>query len=171
MALLGTDYQSAYMSDEHLHMTQSDNQPHIIQQQQQQQQQQPTTEDKHVNESQKNEIYEQTNFFNGLNNDNTIDQISYLKNELQKQKQIQMKLNYENESIIDRFLSKKKDVIKLINLALTILLGVSIHYVVVDYIKDYLKNNDLSDNKEFFIKIAYPITVCFIIWTSKVFNK
>ena len=88
-----------------------------------------------------------------------------------KQKEIQMKMNYENESLIDKFMSKKKDVMKLVNLSLTILLGISIHYVVVDYVREYIKSSDLTENKEFFIKISYPMTIFILLWTLKVFNK
>ena len=181
MALLGTDYQSAYMGDELNQMNiPMNNHPPVIPTQKEREFDYNNNENINTekmqqnnmsNEPQKNIVYDQNMFLNDMQQDSTIDQISILKKELQKQKDLQMKMNYENESTIDRYLSKKKDVFKLLNLSLTILLGISLHFVVTDYIRDYIKNTDLSDNKELLIKIAYPLTIFFILWTLKVFNK
>lgn len=183
MALFGTDYQSAYMNEDN--QFNINNQPHIMQQHndipaspthdklstEQDNLQINLNPQMNNNANNGQNIYEQNNFINDMNNDSTMDQISILKHELQKQKEIHMKMNYENESLIDKFLSKKKDVMKLVNLSLTILLGISIHYVVVDYVREYIKSSDLTENKEFFIKISYPMTIFILLWTLKVFNK
>lgn len=76
-----------------------------------------------------------------------------------------------SESIIDRYASKKKDVFKLINISLSVLLAISIHFVVVDIVKTYIRNNDFTYNKETWIKCMYPISVLLIMWSFKVFNK
>lgn len=76
-----------------------------------------------------------------------------------------------SESIIDRYASKKKDVFKLINISFSVLLAISIHFVVVDIVKTYIRNNDFTYNKETWIKCMYPISVLLIMWSFKVFNK
>lgn len=76
-----------------------------------------------------------------------------------------------NDSIFDRFASKKKDVFKLLNISLSVLLAISLHYVMGDIIKVYLRNNDFTYNKEVFVKTMYPASVLLILWSLKVFNK
>jgi len=99
-------------------------------------------------------------------------QLSTLKNELQRQKESN-KLNQRTsqDSIIDRFVSKKKEVFKLVTMSMTILLAISIHFVLNDLIKNYIVNNNLTDNQELFTKLAYPLTILLIIWMFKVFNR
>lgn len=93
--------------------------------------------------------------------------IQQLQIELEKQK----KEVINNDSIFDRFASKKKDVFKLLNISLSVLLAISLHYLMGDMIKIYLRNNDFSYNKEIFIKSMYPTSVLLILWSLKVFNK
>lgn len=99
------------------------------------------------------------------NNEYLIQQIQA---ELAKEKQI--KPSNQN-SIFDRFASKKKDVFKLMNISLSVLLAISLHYVMGDLIKVYLRNNDFTYNKEVFIKSIYPASVLMLLWSLKVFNK
>lgn len=99
-------------------------------------------------------------------NDNIIKE---LQMELEKQKAINKKELYE--PLYDRFISKKKDVMKLFNIALTVLLAISLHFVLSDLIKTYIHNNDFSYNKETFIKFMYPFSVLMVLWSMKVFNK
>ena len=105
---------------------------------------------------------------------------SFLQNDqiikdLQKELQQQKYLNYSNtsskEPLYERYISKKKDVLKLISISLTVLLGISMHFVFSDLIKSYLEFNDFTYNKESLIKAAYPLCVFFVMWSIKVFNK
>lgn len=93
-------------------------------------------------------------------------QLSQLQGKL---KQTESKQN--TDSMFDRFVSKKKDVLKLVTMSLTVLLAISSHYVMTDLIRNYIANNDLTGNQEFTTKIAYPLTVLLLIWTLKVFNR
>jgi hypothetical protein len=99
-------------------------------------------------------------------NDAVIKELQY---ELEKQKYINKRDG--GEPLIERYLSKKKDVMKLINISLSVLFAISIHFVFGDLIKEYLTNNDFTNNKEIFIKCMYPVSVLLILWTLKVFNK
>lgn len=103
---------------------------------------------------------------------------SFLQNDqiikdLQKELQQQKSLNNTSpkEPLYERYISKKKDVLKLISISLTVLLGISMHFVFSDLIKSYLEFNDFTYNKESMIKAAYPLCVFFVMWSLKVFNK
>ncbi|QOI90250.1 hypothetical protein QKU58_gp081 [Pyramimonas orientalis virus] len=95
--------------------------------------------------------------------------IKELQQELEKQRTLNAKK--ESEPLYDRFVSKKKDVMKLLNIALTVLFAISLHFVFSDLIKDYITNNDFTSNKETFIKCMYPACVLMVLWSLKVFNK
>ena len=99
-------------------------------------------------------------------NDAVIKELQY---ELEKQKFLNKKDG--GEPLIERYLSKKKDVMKLINISLSVLFAISLHFVFGDLIKEFLTNNDFTNNKEILIKCMYPVSVLLILWTLKVFNK
>jgi len=100
---------------------------------------------------------------------NNESMIKELKMELEKQKQLNKK--EQGEPLYDRFVSKKKDVMKLFCIALTVLLAISLHFFFSDLIKTYLANNDFTSNKEQLIKFMYPLSVLAVLWSIKVFNK
>jgi hypothetical protein len=97
--------------------------------------------------------------------------IHELQQQLKTQTELNMKMNQDVHTIYDRFASKKKDVMKLLSFSFTILLAISLHFVISDLIKNYLINNDFSANKEQFIRISYPLLVFGLMWSLKVFNK
>lgn len=97
--------------------------------------------------------------------------INELQQQLKTQTELNMKMNQDVHTIYDRFASKKKDVMKLLSFSFTILLAISLHFVISDLIKNYLINNDFSANKEQFIRISYPLLVFGLMWSLKVFNK
>jgi hypothetical protein len=98
-------------------------------------------------------------------NDVMIKELQY---ELEKQKIMNKK---ENEPLIERYISKKKDVMKLLNISLSVLFAISMHFVFSDLIKDFITNNNFTSNKETFIKCMYPTSVLLLLWSFKVFNK
>jgi hypothetical protein len=101
-----------------------------------------------------------------------LSSIAELKKQLKLQKDLNMMIiQKDTENMYDRFISKKKDVMKLLCLSLTVLLAISIHFVLSDLIKNYIMNNNFSENKETFVKIMYPLSVFIIVWSMKVFNK
>lgn len=112
--------------------------------------------------------YETNNFFR----DNQMqNQLSQLQEELRLQKQKTQSYKTTDVNLIDRFVSKKKDVIKLVLISLTIVLAFSLHYVIHDALKAYLMNSILTPSLELMTKLAYPVTILLVIWTIKVFNK
>jgi hypothetical protein len=90
--------------------------------------------------------------------------INELKEEIKKAKG-------NNDSIIDRYLKKKKDVIKLLGLALLILLALSMNDLIKTYLGKYLLSNDLTDKNEMYLRLSIPLTIYFVIWTLKAFSK
>jgi hypothetical protein len=100
----------------------------------------------------------------------TSDQkLHLLSNELQKQKEFfeQQKGN----NYVDRLLSKKKDIVKLLLISFVILLAISLHYIVDHYIKQFFEENVMSSGKEFLIRLLYPSLVLLILWNMKAFSR
>ena len=117
-------------------------------------------------------VYDSTSMFKEIQMN---DQIARLQNQIRQQNNTQNNTQnndvYQQDSVIDRYISKKKDVMKLIIMAFTVLLGLSLHYLITDLIRNYIANNDLTMNQEFITKFAYPVTIVLMIWTLKVFNR
>ena len=90
--------------------------------------------------------------------------INELKEEMKKTKT-------NNDSIIDRYLKKKKDVLKLFALALLILLALSMNDLIKTYLGKYLLSNDLTDKSEMYLRLSVPLTIYFVIWSMKAFSK
>lgn len=161
--MLGTDlfqaYEQASVPLQPTNMVEMDKKPDDVKEHNMQPQQ------PHMQQSRGNDMaYEQDSF---LHEQSLQQQLAQLQNELAMQKKHQK----QDINIIDRFVSKKKEVLKLVLIALTILLAFSSHYLVVDLIKNYLNNTVLTGTQEMLTKVAYPLTVLLMMWTIKVFNK
>ena len=81
------------------------------------------------------------------------------------------KAKNNNESIIDRYIKRKKDVLKLFSLALLILLALSLNDVIKTYLGKYILGNDITEKNEMYLRLAIPLTIYFVIWTIKAFSK
>jgi hypothetical protein len=100
----------------------------------------------------------------------TSDQkLHMLSNELLKQKE--MFEQNKNNSYVDKLLSKKRDIMKLLIISFVFLLAISLHSVVDYYLKKYLEDNVLSGGKEFLLRSLYPVAVLLALWNIKAFNK
>jgi hypothetical protein len=75
------------------------------------------------------------------------------------------------QSYVDKLFSKKKDLFKVIQLALIVALGLAIHFVIKHYLKCYIKDNDFSCERQFFLRLLYPLAILFVLWNLKVFLK
>jgi hypothetical protein len=96
--------------------------------------------------------------------------VAVLISELKKQQK--MIANMEQQAgYFDKLGSKKKDVLRIIQLSLVIVLALSLHFVIDHYLKTYMKNNDLSFERELVLRLLYPLAVVFIIWNMKAFIK
>jgi hypothetical protein len=102
------------------------------------------------------------------------EETSRLMQALSKQKQ-KKKLkeeleNYKKESIIDSYIKRRKDMVKIMMLGFLILLGLSINDFIKVYMNKYIMSNELSYKSEMYMRLAVPLTVFFMIWTIKAFS-
>ena len=77
----------------------------------------------------------------------------------------------EGTSYLDKLATKKKELARMLQYALIIALGLSIHFLIDEYIKYYITNNDVSIERQVIIKLLYPISLVFIIWNLKAFVR
>ena len=96
--------------------------------------------------------------------------IAILVNELRKQQRLTASMQQQT-SYLDKMFAKKKEVLKLIQFSLIIVLAMSIHFIIDYYIKFYIKNNDPTFERELIIRLIYPISVVFILWNLKTFIR
>jgi hypothetical protein len=96
--------------------------------------------------------------------------IAVLINELKKQQKIVANIENQN-GYFDKMAAKKKDVMRIFQLSLVIVLALSIHFIIDYYLKNYIKNNDLSFERELVLRLLYPIAILFVIWNMKAFLK
>lgn len=73
--------------------------------------------------------------------------------------------------LFERYASKRRDVFKLLIMALTVLLALSTHHAITDLIRNYLNNNDVARSRETLVRFGYPALVLALLWSLKVFNK
>ena len=103
--------------------------------------------------------------------------IEKMQEKIEKQKKINelrdemKKAKNNNESIIDRYIKRKKDVLKLLSFALLILLALSLNDVIKTYLGKYILGNDITEKNEMYLRLAIPLTIYFVIWTIKAFSK
>lgn len=70
-------------------------------------------------------------------------------------------------SHIDNMIQKRRDLLKMISIAVIILLAISLHTVVDCGLKELIISHDFSFKQELGIKILYPVIVVFILWNLK----
>jgi hypothetical protein len=73
----------------------------------------------------------------------------------------------QSSSYYDSIINKRRDVLKIIILAITIVLGISIHYVVDFSLREVFVTNDLGFKQEFGARLLYPIVIVIMIWLLK----
>lgn len=94
-------------------------------------------------------------------------------NQLKKQKQESfVQQQYQSQpSYFDKLFGKKKEVGKVLQLSLIIVLGLSIYYLIDHYLSQYISEHDLSFERQLFIRLLYPLSILFILWNLRVFIK
>lgn len=109
-------------------------------------------------------------------NQETDAAIEKIQNHINKQKKInelknELKKSKDNDSIIDRYIKRKKDMAKLFTLVLLMLLALSMNDVIKTYLGKYILGNDITNRNEMYLRLAVPLTIYFLIWTMKAFSK
>lgn len=77
--------------------------------------------------------------------------------------------SYSNEGggYFDMLGSKKKDMLKLIIIAVMILLAMSVHSFTSFWLKEFITSSELSFRQELGVRLLYPIVVLFLLWNLK----
>jgi hypothetical protein len=96
--------------------------------------------------------------------------IAVLLTELRKQQQLTSNMKQQS-SYLDKLFSKKKDLLRIIQLSLVVVLALSLHFIIDHYLKHYIESNDLTFERELIIRLLYPISLVFILWNMKVFVR
>jgi cation transport ATPase len=73
----------------------------------------------------------------------------------------------ERPSYFDTMLYKRKDVLKLISIAVIILLALSLHAVVDFGLKEVIMTGDFTFKQEMGIRLLYPVAIVFFLWNMK----
>lgn len=138
-------------------------QPVMQQQQQPQQQEQQHLQQQHQQQSQ---ALSTNGSYNGAISQADADadrQAMFFR----MQENLQMQQDMQRTSWYDRCWQKRRDVMKLVVMALVILLALSAHSVAVFYIKMYVEDSSLSAWREFGFRLAYPVGILLILWGIK----
>lgn len=96
--------------------------------------------------------------------------IAILVNELRKQQRLTASMQQQS-SYLDKLFSRKKDLLKITQLSLIVVLALSVHFLVDNYLKNYIKNNDFTFERELIIRLLYPLSVLFVLWNLKTFVR
>ena len=112
----------------------------------------------------------------GTSNNQVKKQIQKLKEQVEQKKAIkELKEELEgfksNESIIDKYVKRKGDLLNYLAMAMLFVLGLTLHDFIKTYLNKYLINNDIEYRQELMLRLAVPLTVFFVLWTLKAFNK
>ena len=102
----------------------------------------------------------------------TEQRLNNILNQIKEKKQVATtSYNDNHQGYFDRLFGKKKELFKILQLALIITLGLSVHFLIDYYLKNYLQETDMSFERQLFIRLLYPIAILFILWNLKVFVK
>lgn len=86
---------------------------------------------------------------------------------LQMQEHLQMQQDSQRSGWMDRCWHRRRDVMKLVVMALVVVLALALHWVMVHYIKTYVEAATLSEWRELFVRVAYPVLILLILWAIK----
>ena len=75
----------------------------------------------------------------------------------------------QQESVWDRFASKKIEVFKLVVLSFVFVLALSFDHLLKHYLEQYIGSGFLTANQELLVRLCYPVAIVLILWIIKVF--
>lgn len=95
-----------------------------------------------------------------------------IEKEKEKKKMIeQLKQLKNNDSIIDKYNKRSKDITKILVITIIGMAILSSHDMVVTYLRKYINKNELDSRNEMFVRASVPLTLLFVVWTIKAFGK
>lgn len=65
---------------------------------------------------------------------------------------------------------RRRDVMKMVVLAVMVTLGISLHWVGSHYITEWIESSDFDAKQRLAIRVAYPAIVVFVLWNLKAFQ-
>ena len=65
---------------------------------------------------------------------------------------------------------RRRDLMKLVVLAVMVTLGVSLHWVGSHYVCEWIESSDFDPRQRLAIRLAYPAGVAFLLWNLKAFQ-
>lgn len=105
-----------------------------------------------------------------VNNDLVMqDKIALLKEAIQKQKRGGGKRT--NGDIISMVFSKKREFVKLMLLAFTMLFAMSMHTVFYDLLRNFINSKDFTAKQEIMVKLGYPLAIMIVMWLLRVTSR
>lgn len=75
------------------------------------------------------------------------------------------------QGYVDALASKKKDMAKLVLMALLILFAISAHSVIDFSMRNFIVDNGLSFRQEIGVRVLYPALVILIVWHLRAFGN
>jgi hypothetical protein len=123
--------------------------------------------------------------YNSFDNDEFNKQYEHqrkISETIQKNNYLQMPKSYEDNkpinviytqkqpSYIEKLMAKKKELFKIIQISFIITLGISIYYFIDHYLNFYINSKDLSFERQFLIRLLFPISIIFIIWNLRIYG-
>ncbi len=70
-------------------------------------------------------------------------------------------------SFWDRMVLSRREILKLVMLALVVVIGISFERIGCHYITNYINSNDLSTIQELLVRFSFPIVIILILWIIK----
>ncbi len=70
-------------------------------------------------------------------------------------------------SFWDRMVLSRREVLKLLILALVVVIGISLERIGCHYMTNYINSNDLSTIQELLVRFSFPIVIILILWIIK----
>lgn len=65
---------------------------------------------------------------------------------------------------------RRREVVKLLVLAVMVTLGISLHWVGSHYIAEWIESSDFDAKQRLAIRVSYPAIIIFVIWNLKAFQ-
>lgn len=86
---------------------------------------------------------------------------------MQMQEHMQMQQDGQRSGWLDRCWQRRRDVMKLVVMALVVVLALATHWVAAHYLKTYVESATLSEWRELFVRLAYPVVALLVVWAIK----
>lgn len=77
----------------------------------------------------------------------------------------------EPNGFFDRLGAKRRELVKLLVLALMVTLGIAVHRFFAHYLDEWIGGSEFSDRQEIAIRAMYPVTIAFALWVIKAYQS